>query len=411
MSRFDFKAILAEPEEFLTSMAKRNFPVDLSEIAATLQTRNERIHRADEGRAERKRLTDVLMRANRECDNATIDATKARLVEQKEELAAAEALALEEIHFPYYPNILDERVPHGCDETSNEVIKVSVGASLRNNPLAHWDLDVDFGVSEAAAMSGSRFSFLQGSLARLHRVVGQFLIDSAATHGYRECVPPTIVRREALEGTGQLPKFADDLYELSNGQFLIPTGEVPLTNFFANTIPEDRANRLCALTNCYRSEAGSAGRDTRGLIRQHEFQKVELVTVCHPDESEAEFESMIEAATAPLYALGLPHRIVRLCGGDTGASSSLTHDIEVWMAGQGQYREISSVSNCREYQSRPLNIRYKTGKVRNFAHTLNGSALAVGRTVAAILEYYQRDDGGIDIPLVLQDRMGAEVIR
>jgi seryl-tRNA synthetase len=285
-------------------------------------------------------------------------------------------------------------------------------------------MDVDLGQDLAARISGSRFSMLQGPVARLHRALGQMMMDQHARTGYQEVVPPTIVRSDALYGTGQLPKFEDDLYGLVNqqdedvcGLYLIPTAEVSLTNIHAGRLEvilegtKFSTHRYVALTECYRAEAGSAGRDTRGLIRQHQFQKVEMVVVCDPQDAQAEHQRMLEGAENILRALQLPYRRVLLCRGDMGFSARKTYDLEVWMPGQNAYREISSISDCGDFQARRMDSRFKRGKEILFPHTLNGSGVAVGRALAAVLENHQTQDGDVLIPEALRPYMlGATLL-
>jgi seryl-tRNA synthetase len=263
-----------------------------------------------------------------------------------------------------------------------------------------------------AALSGARFTALRGQMARLHRALAQYMLDcQTGENGYEEVNPPLLVRDEALFGTGQLPKFAEDLFRTTDGRWLIPTAEVSLTNLVREQIVDVASLplRLTALTPCFRSEAGSAGRDTRGFIRQHQFEKVELVAICKPEESEAEHERMCAAAEGVLQALGLPYRKMLLCTGDMGFGARKTYDLEVWLPSQQTYREISSVSNCGDFQARRMNARYKPEgeKQTRFLHTLNGSGLAVGRTLVAVLENYQQADGSVIVPEVLAPYMGG----
>jgi seryl-tRNA synthetase len=261
-------------------------------------------------------------------------------------------------------------------------------------------------------MSGARFAFLRGPMARLHRALAQFMLDfQSGERGYTECNPPLLVRDEAVYGTGQLPKFADDLFRTTDGRWLIPTAEVSLTNSVREQILDDLAQpiRLTALTPCFRSEAGAAGKDTRGFIRQHQFEKVELVAICRPEDWQAEHNHMVESAEAILEALELPYRRMLLCAGDMGATAKKTFDLEVWLPGQAAWREISSVSWCGDYQARRMNARYRPEgqKGTAFVHTLNGSGLAVGRTLVAVLENYQQEDGSVSVPAALMAYMGG----
>jgi seryl-tRNA synthetase len=312
------------------------------------------------------------------------------------------------------PNTLDPTVPNGKDEKSNKVVTVWGAPKVFDFPVKdHADLGPALGMDfEAGAkISGTRFTFLKGKMAQLQRAIGQFMLDVQTTeNGYMECNPPYLVNDDTMFGTGQLPKFKDDLYITQDGRWLIPTAEVSLTNLFRNEILEGETHRLTALTPCFRSEAGASGRDTRGFIRQHQFEKVELVTVCPPDKSEQEHEHMIASAELILQRLELPYRKVLLCAGDTGFSAAKTYDLEVWLPGQNCYREISSISNCGDFQARRMNIRYDTPEGKVMAHTLNGSGLAVGRTLVAILENYQNEDGSVNVPHELLPYMRGKTI-
>ena len=317
------------------------------------------------------------------------------------------------------PNILHDTVPSGNSDLDNKIIKYSSDVNLENSSkinikdhgeigkiLKLYDQDI------ASKISGSRFSLLFGGFAQLHRALGAFMMDThIKDHGYKEVNVPLIVNSDSLLGTGQLPKFKDDLFELKNKEnfFLIPTAEVPLTNIFSNKVfgEEDLPTNYTSLSYCFRSEAGSYGKDTKGLIRQHQFEKVELVNAVNPSNSDESLNLLVECAENILQLLGLPYRKVLLCSGDTGFSSSITYDLEVWMPSQNTYREISSCSNFRDFQARRLNAKFKekSSKKKKFIHTLNGSGLAVGRTLAAVVENYQNKDGDIEIPECLRPYM------
>ena len=313
------------------------------------------------------------------------------------------------------PNLPDADVPDGEDETQNlEVARWGTPRAFSFSPKEHADLGPALGLDfeTGAAISGARFTFLRGQMARLQRALGQFMLDhQTVTKGYAECAPPLLVREEALFGTGQLPKFAEDNFQTTDGRWLIPTAEVSLTNSVREQILADSALpiRMTALTPCFRSEAGAAGKDTRGYIRQHQFEKVELVSICRPEDSAAEHERMTGAAESILQALGLPYRKMLLCAGDMGFTARKTYDLEVWLPGQDAYREISSCSNCGDFQARRMNTRYRPegGKGTEFVHTLNGSGLAVGRTLVAVLENYQQEDGSVEVPPALLPYMGG----
>jgi len=311
------------------------------------------------------------------------------------------------------PNIPDDSVPDGEDEDDNvEIKRVLTPREFNFTPKEHWELAetngwIDF--ERGVKLAGSRFSVAYDMGAKLERALINFMLNYNSKKGYVEVSVPHIVNRAALEGTGQLPKFEDDLYKIDNQDlYLIPTAEVPLTNLFADEIlPADKLPfKMTGYTSCYRKEAGAAGRDTRGIIRQHQFHKVELVCITKPEESEAIFEDMVNTASEILTALELPHRLVNLCTGDLGFGAAHTTDIEVWLPGQNTYREISSISNTREFQARRAKIRYKNGKKNELVNTLNGSSLAVGRTMVAIMENFQNEDGTIDIPEILKPYMG-----
>jgi seryl-tRNA synthetase len=316
------------------------------------------------------------------------------------------------------PNLPHDSVPVGKNENDNQVVKESGTIKTYDFEVKdHVDvgfshgLDFDLG----AKLSGARFTFMRGAIARLHRAIAQFMLDTQINdHGYEECYTPFLVNADSLLGTGQLPKFEEDLFSTSRGDddrlFLIPTGEVPLTNLARDLIVDEKELpiKLTALTPCFRSEAGSYGKDTRGMIRQHQFEKVEMVQIAHPDHSYKALDEMVQHAENILSKLELPYRVVSLCTGDMGFGASKTYDLEVWLPSQQAYREISSVSNCEAFQSRRMKARFKDSNKKNhLLHTLNGSGLAVGRALVAILENYQESNGDIGIPKVLQAYMGG----
>ncbi len=313
------------------------------------------------------------------------------------------------------PNLPETSVPDGKDETDNPVLReVGKKPDLGFEAKQHFDLGEDLGQMDfeaAAKMSGARFVILKGGLARLEWALGQFMLDLALAGGYDEVSTPSLVRGEALFGTGQLPKFEDDLFKTTDGRFLIPTSEVTLSNIHRESIlaEEEFPIRYAALTPCFRAEAGSAGKDTRGMIRQHQFTKVEMVTITTPENSLEELERKVGCAEEVLKKLKIAYRVVELCTGDLGFSARKTYDIEVWLPGQDTYREISSCSDCGDFQARRMNMRYRPGgeKQTRFPHTLNGSGLAVGRTLVAVLENYQNQDGTITVPDALQPYMGG----
>ncbi len=338
---------------------------------------------------------------------ARVDANKIKITEalevQRIKQEELESLAMS------IPNIPDDDVPYGEDENDNvEIKKVLTPREFNFTPKEHWELAeqngwIDF--ERGVKLATSRFSVAFGMGAKLERALINFMLSFNSQRGFEEVSVPSIVNRAALEGTGQLPKFEDDLYKIQDQElFLIPTAEVPVTNLFQDEIlsPAQLPIKMTAYTSCFRKEAGAAGRDTRGMIRQHQFHKVELVSITKPEESDIVFNEMVQTASDLLSALELPHRLVTLCSGDLGFGAAKTVDLEVWLPGQATYREISSVSNTREFQARRAKIRYKDENKNSFVHTLNGSSLAVGRTMVAIMENFQNEDGSITIPKVLE---------
>lgn len=345
-----------------------------------------------------------------------VAAMKDRMTElEQREATLAEALNQ---HLASLPNMLDDDTPDGKDENDNkEVRKVGEPRKLNSKTPEHFEIGEALGMMDfetAAKMSGSRFTLMHSGLARMERALAQFMLDThTQEHGYTEVSPPLLVRDNALYGTGQLPKFAEDLFRTTSDHWLIPTAEVSLTNIVADMIIEgddDLPRRYTAHTPCFRSEAGSAGKDTRGMIRQHQFYKVEMVSITTPDQSVAEHERMTQCAENILKKLELPFRTISLCTGDIGFGSRKTYDIEVWLPGQDRYREISSCSNCGDFQARRMKARFrkKGEKDTQFVHTLNGSGLAVGRALIAVMEnYYDPTDGGVFVPAVLKPYMGG----
>lgn len=338
---------------------------------------------------------------------ARVDANKIKITEalevQRIKQEELESLAMS------IPNIPDDDVPDGEDENDNiEIRKVLTPREFNFTPKEHWELAeqngwIDF--ERGVKLATSRFSVSFGMGAKLERALINFMLNFNSKRGFEEVSVPSIVNRAALEGTGQLPKFEDDLYKIQDQElFLIPTAEVPVTNLFQDEIlsPNQLPIKMTAYTSCFRKEAGAAGRDTRGMIRQHQFHKVELVSITKPEDSDKIFDEMVQTASDLLSALELPHRLVTLCSGDLGFGAAKTVDLEVWLPGQASYREISSVSNTREFQARRAKIRYKDENKNSFVHTLNGSSLAVGRTMVAIMENFQNEDGSITIPKVLE---------
>ena len=418
----DIRFIRENPAAFDAGLALRGLTAQSAEILS-LDERSRAIKtELQQGQARRNELSKAIGQAMAAKDVAQADALKAEVAALKDRMPALENddRALDEqlqTLLAALPNLPASDVPQGADEADNvEVAKWGVPRDFAFAPQDHADFGPALGLDfeGAAALSGARFAALRGQMARLHRALAQFMLDrQTSDNGYEEVNPPLLVRDEALFGTGQLPKFADDLFRTTDGRWLIPTAEVSLTNLVRDQIVATTALplRFTALTPCFRSEAGSAGRDTRGFIRQHQFEKVELVTICAPDESEAELERMCAAAEGILQALELPYRKVLLCTGDMGFAAAKTYDLEVWLPSQKTYREISSISNCGDFQARRMNARYRPEgeKQTRFLHTLNGSGLAVGRTLVAVLENYQQEDGSVIVPEALKPYMGGIV--
>jgi len=345
---------------------------------------------------------------------AEVTELKTRMPEEEAALKAAEA-ALDAV-LAELPNVALDEVPEGADEKDNlELRQVGARPMFDFTPRQHFELGEAMGLMDfeaASKLSGARFVVLKGALARLERALGQFMLDlHVDKHGYTEVQPPLLVKDAAAYGTAQLPKFAEDLFRTTDGFWLIPTAEVPLTNLVREQMLEEAVLplRFTALTPCFRSEAGSAGRDTRGMLRQHQFDKVEMVSITTPETALEEHERMTGCAEAVLKALGLPYRVVTLCTGDMGFASQKTYDIEVWLPGQDTFREISSCSVCGDFQARRMNARYRPaeGKGPRYVHTLNGSGIAVGRALIAVMENYQTADGAVMVPEVLRPYMGG----
>ncbi|WP_416907669.1 MAG: serine--tRNA ligase [Polymorphobacter sp.] len=416
----DIRSVRTDAPAFDAALARRGL-ANPSEAILAVDTRLREVQtELQAALARRNSLSKDIGQARAKGDSETADALTAEVAALKTQVPALEeaerSLKLEiEALLAALPNLPADDVPDGPDETANvEVSRHGTLPSFDFAPLEHDHLAARLGYdAEAAAkIAGARFAVLSGPLARLHRALGQFMLDHQVSAGWQETAVPLLVRPEAAFGTGQLPKFEEDLFKTSDDRYLIPTAEVSLTNLVREQIVEDDSLplRLTALTPCFRSEAGSAGRDTRGLIRQHQFEKVELVSICTPEQAEAEHAHMVACAEAILTALGLPYRKLLLCTGDMGFSARRTFDLEVWLPGQNAYREISSISWCGDFQGRRMNARLKTrGEkgTRGFVHTLNGSGLAVGRTLVAILENNQAADGSVAIPPVLHPYMAG----
>jgi seryl-tRNA synthetase len=373
-----------------------------------------------EGQARRNEASKAIGAAMGKGDTATAEALKAEvgalkeklpLLEEQERAVSTELDAL----LASIPNLPFDDVPDGADEKDNvEVARWGDPRAFDFEPKDHSEIGPPLGLDfeTGVAISGTRFTFMRGAMARLNRALGQFMLDhQTGVNGYSECATPYLVRTESLFGTGQLPKFAEDNFQTTDGRWLIPTAEVSLTNSIREQILDDAVLpiRMTALTPCFRSEAGAAGKDTKGLIRQHQFEKVELVSIARAEDSASEHERMTGAAESVLQALGLPYRKMLLCTGDMGFGARKTFDLEVWLPGQGLYREISSCSNCGDFQARRMNARYRPAEAKGtaFVHTLNGSGLAVGRTLVAVIENYQQADGSVTVPEVLRPYMGG----
>ena len=416
----DIRAIRDDPTGYDRGWAARGLPPQSAAILSldeALRAAQTALQTAQSGRNEvSKRIGQAKgagKAAEAEALMAEVEALKTVIGEQSD-LATDLSVRLQAL-LAALPNLPAADVPPGEDETGNVEVRRWGEVFRLEKPKDHVDLGVGLGMMDfeaAARISGSRFVVLRQGLARLERALGQFMIDfQTQEHGYIEVSPPLLVRDEAVFGTGQLPKFAEDLFQTTDGRWLIPTAEVSLTNLVREQITPAEALplRLTALTPCFRSEAGASGKDTRGMIRQHQFQKVELVSITTPEESDAEHERMTACAEAVLKRLELPFRTMKLCVGDMGFTARKTYDLEVWMPSQGVYREISSCSNCGDFQARRMDARCKTAgeKGTRHVHTLNGSGLAVGRTLVAVLENYQDEGGRISIPQALQPYMGG----
>ena len=420
----DIKRIRQNPQELRDALKARNKDISIDEFLAQDEKRRRLMAQVEEKKAlrnaESKKIGEIKKRGGSEAEVAGIMEEMRKV---GDEIAAfdadiAELDAAMDAFLMTVPNFPHESVPLGKDDHDNvEKRRWGTPREFGWTPKAHWDIGTDLGILDfdtAAKVSGARFTFYRGLGARLERAIINFFLNTHVENGYDEVYPPYMVTRATMTGTGQLPKFEEDAYKVDKDTFLIPTAEVPVTNMYREMILDGAQLpiRHCAYSTCFRAEAGSAGRDTRGLIRQHQFNKVELVKFTAPEDSYDELEKLTDDACHVLDLLGLPYRVVRLCTGDLGFSSAMTYDIEVWMPSYGRYVEISSCSDFEDYQARRAAIRYKTdprGKAM-FVHTLNGSGVAVGRTVAAILENYQQADGSVRVPEALVPYMGVDTI-
>ncbi|UPH70578.1 serine--tRNA ligase [Abyssibius alkaniclasticus] len=421
----DIRMIRDNPAAFDAALARRGVAPVSSEILAADDARRTAIGAAEAAQAARNAASKDVGAAKARGDDAEFERLRALVAAKKDEIAAMEAAASEASDrltalLEVLPNLPHDDVPSGADETENvEAHRWGTPRNFAFAPREHYLLDaaenhMDF--ATAGTISGARFVVLKGAIARLHRALAQFMLDTHINeNGLTEVNAPVLVRRETMYGTGQLPKFAEDSYETTNGWWLIPTSEVTLTSIPTATLGAsgaldgaDLPIRMTAHSLCFRSEAGSAGKDTAGMLRQHQFEKVEMVSLTRPEDSRAELDRMTACAEGILQKLDLPYRTLVLCTGDMGFGAARTHDIEVWLPGQNSYREISSCSVCDAFQARRMNARFRRadGEKPEFVHTLNGSGLAVGRCLIAVLENYQNEDGSVTIPEVLRRYMG-----
>ena len=420
----DIRAIRDNPAAFDAALAKRGLSGLSSQVLELDEARRARIHAAETAQADQNKASKDVGAAKAKGDEAEFERLRALVGEKKAEVAAMQSEAKELDSqltdlLMGIPNLPFDDVPDGEDEDDNvEIHRWGTPRELNFAPKEHFELEgvkpgMDF--ETAAKLSGSRFVVMSGSVARVHRALAQFMINThIEENGLTETWTPVLVRPEMMQGTGQLPKFGEDSYQTTNGWWLVPTAEVTLTNIVNDCVVEESylPRRYVAHTQCFRSEAGSAGRDTAGMLRQHQFEKVEMVSITHPDASLAELDRMTACAQGILEKLGLPYRTVVLCTGDMGFGARKTHDIEVWLPGQNTYREISSCSVCGDFQARRMNARFKPadgGKPR-FLHTLNGSGLAVGRCLIAVLENGQQADGSVHLPEVLHPYLAGKTM-
>ncbi len=416
----DLKEIRENPEAFDAGLARRGLAPQAAEILALDKEARRLTVVLEELQGRRNKASKAIGAAKGKGDEDEAQRLMAEVDEIKKEMPSTEAerdkhLGAATDILARLPNIPADDTPEGADENDNVEVRRWGEPPALPDAKEHFDLGEAMGQMDfetAAQMSGARFVLLKGQLARLERALANFMLDThTGEFGYEECAPPVLVKDDALFGTGQLPKFKEDLFETTGDHWLIPTAEVSLTNIVAKAIlsEEELPKRFTAWTPCFRSEAGSAGRDTRGMIRVHQFSKVEMVSITTPDQSDDELDRMTGAAETILQKLGLAYRTMRLCTGDMGFAARKTYDLEVWLPGQGRYREISSCSNCGPFQARRMKARYRAAgeKATSPVHTLNGSGLAVGRTLVAVLENYQQADGSVVVPDVLRGYLGG----
>lgn len=420
----DLKLMQGTPEIVRESLKKRGSKLDVQEFLTLDEKRKALIGEAEELKAQRNKAGEEISRRKRAKEDASemikaMGEVSGRIKELDAELS--EVQAAEKEWLMAVPNIPHESVPEGESEDDNPVVRYwGEKPELAFSPREHWELGVELGgfdFERAAKLTGARFVVSRKWAARLERALATFMLDTHLDeHDYSEVIPPFIVNKDTMTGTGQLPKFEEDLFKLQGTEYyLIPTAEVPLTNLHSGEVLDESQlpMLLCAHTPCFRSEAGSYGKDTKGIVRLHQFMKVEMVNLAHPEKSYEALETMTACAEKILQKLGLHYRVIELCTGDMGFSAAKTYDLEVWLPGQDKYREISSCSNCEDFQARRANIKFqpKDSRKKQFVHTLNGSGLAVGRTLVAVLENYQQADGSIVVPEALRPYMdGLEVI-
>ncbi len=417
----DIRQIRENPAAFDAALARRGLPPASPELLALDADRRAKILAAETATADQNRASKEVGAAKARGDDAEFERLRALVADKKAEISRLTAEAAEEDArlrdlLMRLPNLPLDEVPDGADEDDNvEIRRWGTPRSFDFKPLEHFEIPgvkpgMDF--ETAAKLSGARFVVLKGAVIRVHRALAQFMLDThIEDHGLQETWTPVLVKDEAMYGTNQLPKFAEDSYQTTNGWWLIPTAEVTLTNSVAGDILDEARLpiRLTAHTQCFRSEAGSAGKDTTGMLRQHQFEKVEMVTICTPDTALAEHDRMTRCAEAILEKLGIPYRTIVLCTGDMGFGAQKTHDLEAWLPGQNRFREISSVSTCGTFQARRMNARFRpAGGKPDFVATLNGSGLAVGRCLIAVLENGQQADGSVDLPAVLHPYLGGK---
>jgi seryl-tRNA synthetase len=418
----DVRFVRENVDKVRGALSKRGYDLPLEGFLASEEQRREILKRAEELRNRRNVVSEEIGRLKRRKEDASAQLGEMKSVSDEIKRLDESLKALEDKTRSFLlemPNIPHESVPVGKDETENaEVRRWGEPRAFDFEPLNHWDIGEMLGIIDfqrASKVAGARFSIMKGPGAKLERALMNFMLDANTAKGYREVLPPILVNRESMTGTGQLPKFEAELFRVADPEFyLIPTAEVPVTNIHREEILEEKDLPIyyTAYTPCFRREAGSYGKDTRGLIRQHQFNKVELVKFVRPEDSYGELERLTADAEQILKALGLPYRVVALCTGDLGFSAAKTYDLEVWLPGQRRYREISSCSNFEDFQARRADIRFRREgkKGTEFVHTLNGSGLAIGRTVVAVLENYQQKDGSVAVPEALRPFMGADRI-